>query len=561
MTKARKRRIKWFRRRKGGKVYRYPYLGYYCRNEKGTPTFVREVSLTGLPEEQVEAMDRGLRGTPIADPSLVPVNGVRYEGSVEVGATWTALRLIEQLGVRALLNVGLAACSAVAVTAMILDRVVSALPHSKRALCAGFPSSALARILRAAAIPLHKWYRALDELYRQQTRIEAALATDITDRIFLYDITSVYFEGKHCPLADWGYNRDGKKGKKQIVVGLLTNARGRPLAVRVFRGNTKDETTVVGQMDRLREQFGADEFIFVGDRGMLTGNIRAALDEDAKRRIDYITALPRAEIMSFIEADDHPFQPGLFDWRNLVEVVHEHKRYILYHNPEKRLEDERTRERLLNLTEEKLESVARNVRAGRYKREKVIAKRLYRWLDRWGMGKFFSVDYAEAHFEYARDEQKIQQYSNLDGCYVIVTTLTGGAMGNEEVVARYKSLAQIEKAWRMMKTADEFVRPVRHWSPTRVCGHVFMCMLAYLTIWRARECFAPFLERDADRTCEGDSLREMWEGLDRHVTIGTLNLNGETTDQLSPIPVFQRRLLAAAGATIGPSERERLGVV
>jgi len=551
-----KRRVKRFKRRKKGKTYSYPYIGYSARNESGTPVFVREANLSGLPEEAVDAIDRALREQA---EDAVPVKSVGFLGSVPIGANWAGLRIMEDLGITAVLADRLSDPHVNAVLAMVLDRVVEAHPHSKRALAAAFPTSALARIMHAGPIALEQWYRALDKVYLHQADIEATLAAEVTDRVFLYDITSSYFEGTHCPLAEWGYNRDGKKGKKQIVVGLLTNSRGRPLAIKVFPGNTKDETTVIGQMARIKEQLGVKEFVFVGDRGMVTNAIREELDADTERLVDYVTALTRSEILDFIEADDHPLQPGLFDQRNLVEVVHEQKRYVLCHNPEKCSEDRRTRERLLQLTEEKLESVRRNVAAGRYKREKVIAKRLYRWLNRWGMQKCFNVYYGEATFSYERNEDEIAERSSIDGCYVITTTLDAEQMDNNEVVKCYKSLAQVEKAWRMMKTADEFMRPIRHWNPDRVCGHVSVCMLAYLVIWEARNRFAPFLERDeSDRTCKGDSLREIWERLDKAVVIGRIAVPGQTLEQIGSIPRFERRLLSAAAASIGKAERQRL---
>lgn len=558
MKRQHKRRVKWFKRQRDNKTYTYPYIGYDTRNENGNPVFVRETSLTGLPRETVETIDRALRGEGEASEACGPV---RFLDSVAVGAAWSGLRIAEDLGVVAALEDQLQPPYVEAVLAMILDRVINPKPHSKRALAAAFPGSALARIMQSDPIALHNWYGALDLLYDRQEQIQQALAGEITDRVFLYDITSSYFEGDCCPLADWGYNRDGKKGKKQIVIGLLTNSQGRPLAVKVFRGNTKDETTVAEQMARIKDELGVEEFIFVGDRGMLTSSVREDLDADSRRLIDYVTALTRKEIMDFVDADEHPLQLGLFDRDNLVEVVDGDRRYVLCYNPEKADEDRRTRARLLALTEAKLESVRRNVEAGHYKKEKVIAKRLYRWYDRWGMAKFFDVEYGEGRFGYTRNEEKIDSFAGLDGAYVISSTVKPATMNSEELVNCYKSLAQVEKAWRMMKSADEFVRPIRHWNEQRVCAHVFVCMLGYLVIWEARRRFEPFLERDEDRTCEGDSLREIWERLDRGVKIGSLSIAGETVEQLKPIAPFDRRLLAAANASIRAPEKQRLRVV
>jgi transposase len=384
---------------------------------------------------------------------------------------------------------------------------------------------------------------------------------DIDDTIFMYDITSVYFEGKGCPLARFGYNRDGKKGKLQIVVGMLTNSAGRPLGVRVFNGNTRDDSTVLDQMRGIKADFGVEKFIFVGDRGMVTGAIRSEEDLLPNSGIDYITALTRNEIIKLANDDSQPLQFSLFDDK-MAEVEDNGIRYVLCHNPLKSDEDKTTRLRLLAKTEFKLESVARNVESGKYKSVKVIARRLYKWLDKWGMGKCFKIDYAEGLFKYERDQERLDELARLDGCYVITTTVKASLFNKEQVVEHYKRLTWVEQAFRHMKTTDEFIRPVRHWNEDRVRGHVFVCMLAYLAIWQARRRFSEFLERDEDTCeCEGDSLREIWEALDKGVVIGTIDIDGTSEDQLAPIPNYQKRLLKAAKASINKEDKKRLAVV
>ncbi len=421
----------------------------------------------------------------------------------------------------------------------------------------------MARILGPVDIPFNHWYSSLDELYGTQEAIERELmrGADIDDTIFMYGITSVHYEGTGCPLARFGYNRDGKKGKLQIVVGMLTNSAGRPLGVRVFNGNTRDDSTVLEQMRRIKTDIGVEKFIFVSDRGMVTGAIRGEEDLLPSSGIDYITALTRNEIIKLANDDSHPLQFSLFD-AEMAEVEDNGIRYVLCHNPLKSDEDKTTRLRLLARTESKLESVARNVESEKYKSVKVIARRLYKWLDKWGMGKCFKIDYGEGSFKYERDQERLDELARLDGCYVITTTVKASLFNKGQVVEHYKRLTRVEQAFRHMKTTDEFIRPVRHWNEDRVRGHVFVCMLAYLVIWQARRRFSEFLERDEGTCeCEGDSLREIWEALDKGVVIGTIDVDGTSEDQFAPIPNYQKRLLKAAKASINKEEKKRLVVI
>jgi hypothetical protein len=558
MDKQPKRQVKWFKRQRGEKVYRYAWIGHCKRNKNGTPIFVREANISHLSPEQIEAIAQALRN---GGEAGVPESEVRFLDSLSMGDTWAVVGICEDLGIRAALDAVLAPDALDAVTAMIVDRVINPKPHSKRALCDSYPQSALCDLLQADPIPLEQWYRSLGSLHSAQAEIETCLAEDATDGVFLYDITSSYFEGQNCPLAAFGYNRDGKKGKKQIVIGLLANSEGRPLALRVFNGNTRDDTTVVGWLDRLRDQFGAQDLVFVGDRGMVTSSIRRAIDESDRERIEYITALTRREIMDRLDDDGHPLQLGLFDHRGLAEIEHDGQRHVLCFNPEKQSEDCETRNRLLDKTEEKLRMVERNVAGGRWRKQKVIAARFHRWLDHWNMGRFFEVEYGPGTFSFRRDEEKIREWERLDGCYVILTTVKSDKLGTEDVRDHYKSLSQVEQAFRTMKTTDQFIRPIRHWAPDNVRGHVFMCMLAYLVIWEARGRFSGLLGRDPrSHECEGDSLREIWAALAEGVKVGTIRIGGQPVRQLAPLNSYTRKLLAAAECSIGASEKRRLRV-
>ena len=552
-------RVAYIPRPHKNKTYRYPFIVQSYRNEEGKPSTRTIMNLSALPEHVVQAIDVALRN---GDSGIGAISAadVRFEASLDFGHVWGAWRLMEQLGIAAQLEL-LPRNHRHAVAAMIADRVVNPLPFSKRALRDDFAGSTLARILdNPATGALNDWYEALESLLANQTAIEKALFPIGAGRVFLYDITSSYFEGTHCPLAAFGYNRDGKKGKKQIVIGLLCNSDGRPVSAQVFEGNTADQSVVMSQVDALRGTFGVEEIVFVGDRGMITSKRIEELGGTDYKWARYITAIKRSDMMEMVEDEKHPVQIELFDEKNLVEVREGNARHILCHNPMRRERDAAVRLRLIEKTEEKLSSIESNVSAGRLKNKSKIEKRLWRWINRWGMERFFTVEADEGQFNWRRNEDQIERYSRLDGCYVITSNIEPAAMETAEIVARYKSLQQVEKAFRSMKTTDLFVRPIRHWNAERVKGHVFACMLAYLVTWEARRRLEPFLKRDPHtRECDGDSLREIWKTLSR-VKIGVLKFGANSVEQLNPLTSFQKDLLKALGASLNRKELKCLSL-
>jgi len=539
-----KLRVTVARRKYKDRVYETPLVVTSFRDENGVPRTKTVVNLTGLPPHAVEAVRRALRDGPEAVSAGVPV---RYSHSVPVGGAHAVRHVLQRLGVTDVLARHLSPKQLTAVLAMITQRVSGEKAASKRRLCDDFAQSGLSLLLGEPKGPaLQTWYRALDALEVSREEILTALFPSGRSgtRLFLYDITSSYFEGTHCPLAFFGYNRDGKKGKLQIVIGVMTDEDGRPVWVQVFEGNTADQTTVLEQIKRLRDKLGIQELVFVGDRGMLTHSVLEDLESEfTQRKIEYITALKRQELLSLVEEPEHPLQLELFADRELGEVWEGDVRYVLCHNPKREAQDAATRERLLKRTEEKLQALEKSVRTGRLKQRDLILKRLFRWVNKWKMERFFTVEYGEGHFRYERNEAELERYTLLDGCYVVKTSLRTDAMDKEEVVARYKSLKHVELAFRLMKTAELETRPIRHWTPSRVKGHVFMCFLAYRVLYEARQCWSEELARDPDdRTCPGESLKEMWAELD-HLSAGYLRVGDHLVCQLGRITDRQKRYL------------------
>lgn len=558
-----KPRVHHAKRRYKDKVYSTPLLVYSYRDEQGTPRNKTLLNLSSLPPHAIDALDRALRSS---EAPTVSVESIEYQFSVPFGHAAAVRHLTEELGIREGLGVLTPAQQDMAL-AMITNRCASESPWSIRALADSWGRSAFRFLTGRNQAPRKDyWYGTLDALTEKQEEIETSLYHRHMDgrdqsngTVFLYDVTSTYLEGTHCPLAEFGYNRDGKKGKMQIVIGLLTDDSGYPLSVQVFPGSESDQTTLAGQMHKLREQFGAERLVFVGDRGTITS---ARVEEFESGLfglgIDFLTALRRKDMMDLVEDEEHPLQLSLFDHQDLAEVTEGGSRYVLCYNANRAPEDSRTRERLLDLTEEKLASIERMVKSGRLKRLEKIHRRLYRWLNRWGMERFFEVETREGHLSYRRNEREIERYRRLDGCYVLRTSVPAESMDKYEVQRRYKSLSLIEQSFRNLKSADLEVRPVRVRLEDRVRGHVFLCSLALRVTIETRARLRKLLERDAvNRSCEGGSLKEIWKEL-KDLTIGFVSIAGSIECQVGEPSEGQSEILSLLGM---PTTKVRLSVL
>ena len=391
------------------------------------------------------------------------------------------------------------------VVAMICARVLA--PGSKlataRALHAETLTSTLGECLGLGATTEDELYEAMDWLGERQERIEMRLAARhlAGGALTLYDVTSTYFEGRTCSLARFGHSRDGKRDKLQIVFGLLTNARGCPVAVEVFAGNTADPTTLASQVTKMRERFGLERVVLVGDRGMITA---ARIRDDLQPRIglDWITALRAPAIAKLVDAGS--LQLGLFDTRDLAEITapaYPGERLVVCRNPLLAEERARKREDLLRATERELGKIAAaTTRAKQPLRGKTaIALRVGRVLGRFKMKKHFRLEIGDDRFRYARDAERIARIAALDGIYVIRTSVSVQLLSAEDAVRHYKSLAVVERAFRSFKTVDLKVRPIHHHLAERVRAHVFLCMLAYYVEWHMREKLSPMLFDDDDK--------------------------------------------------------------
>jgi transposase len=391
------------------------------------------------------------------------------------------------------------------VIAMIVARIIE--PASKLATARGLHSDtlhhSLGEVLHLDSASEAELYQAMDWLLPRQARIEQELAKRqfVHGGPVLYDLTSTYFEGRHCPLGKLGHSRDDKSGKPQIVFGLLTSALGCPVAVEVFAGNTSDPKTVAAQVDKLRQRFGLSDVVLVGDRGMIT-SARIREDLPAAHGIQWISALRASQIQKL--AKDGQLQMSLFDTTDLVEIAHPDfpgERLIACFNP--LLAEERSRKRpdLLAATEKQLEKIAAATRRPKrpLRGKQNIGLRAGKILNRYKMGKHFQLRMEDDSFHYERKTANIEREESLDGVYVIRTSLRKEALSPQQVVASYKSLSGVERAFRSLKTVDLHVRPIHHRLPDRVRAHILLCMLAYYVDWHMRQLLAPMLFDDDDK--------------------------------------------------------------
>ena len=386
--------------------------------------------------------------------------------------------------------------------AMLVARVIA--PASKlathRLLHDDTANSSLGRVLGVGQCSADDLYKALDWLHEAQPLIERHLARQhlAGSTLVLYDLTSTWLTGRCCELAARGHSRDGKRDDPQIVFGLVCTAQGCPIAVEVFPGNTGDPATVAAQVSKLRERFGIEHIIWTGDRGMLTS---ARIEQVLKPQgMDWVSSL-RAPQIAQLAAEHGPFQPTLFDERNLLELTSEHfpgERLVVCRNPLLAEERARKRTELLAATEADLARIAAATQRRRnpLRGEQAIALRVGRVIERFHMGKHIALSITDSVFTWQRRHDVIAQEAALDGLYVIRTSVSAQQLDAAAAVAAYKSLSNVERAFRSMKTVDLHVRPVFHYNAQRVRAHVFLCMLAYYVEWHMRERLKPMLFDD-----------------------------------------------------------------
>ena len=457
-------------------------------------------NLSKLPDAAIEAVRRVLRG----DRLVTPEEAFTCVRSLPHGHVAAVLGTLKRLGLHTLIARG-ASRARDLVLALITARVID--PRSKlataRALAPETAASTLGRMLELDDVAPQELYAAMDWLLERQAGIEQRLAQRHLREhtLVLYDLTSSYLEGTHCPLAQRGYSRDGKPGTLQIVFGLLCTADGCPVAVEVFEGATSDSRTVAAQVQKLRERFGLEQVVLVGDRGMLTA-ARIREDLQGVDGLRWITTLRAPMIRKLLRAG--AVKPSLFDERDLAEITSDDfpgERLIVCRNPLLAARRRRKRQELLAATEKDLAPIAAaTARENRPLRGAAeIGLRVGRVIHRRKMAKHFITAITDETFTFRRDDEKIAAEEALDGIYIVRSNVEPEQFDAARTVRAYKDLSNVERAFRSLKSVDLKVRPIHHRRPDRVRAHVLLCMLAYYVEWHMRRTLAPILFDDHDR--------------------------------------------------------------
>jgi transposase len=449
-------------------------------------------NLSALSDEQIEAIRAVLAGHTVRPvEELWQTTRSRSHGAVQ------AVRVaMQRLGFESLIA-SRPGPERDAVCAMVAARVLA--PHTKLATTRWWHTTTLAEEYGVADRDETDLYAAMDWLLERQKPIEKKLSARHLSEgaLALYDLSSSYFEGNSCPLAKIGYSRDGKRNTPQVNYGLLTTRAGCPVAISVYEGNTADASTLMPQVDQLRKQFGLERLVLVGDRGMISHKAIGEL-----RNLDglaWITALKSSQIRSLVQGGD--LQLGLFDERNLFEFSHPDfpsERLVACRNAELGRLRAHKREALLAATEQELQKVQTRIENGSLAGRDKIGVRVGKVVNKYKVGKHFALSIEERGFTFKRLDQQIAAEAALDGLYVIRTSVPKKQMSSAEAVRSYKALAEVERAFRAMKTIDLHIRPIHHRLENRVRAHIFLCMLAYYVEWHMREAWRELMFADED---------------------------------------------------------------
>jgi hypothetical protein len=556
------------------------YASAYLRRTYRAEGAVRNetvANLSALPDHVIDWIDAGLKGQ-----QLVPAGeAFTIVRSLPHGHVAAVAAMARTLGLPALL--GPACRHRDLALALVVSRVVR--PGSKLSTLTWWADTTLGPDLGVCNASTDEIYAAMDWLADRQDAIERTLARRHLapeanpSRMALFDLSSSWMQGRCCPLAARGYSRDGKKGKLQIEYGLLTDPAGRPVAVRVFKGNTADPAAFVDAVAIVRETFGLRQMVMVGDRGMITSARIDALTEGGED-IGWVTAL-RAPAIAKLAADDGPLQMSLFDQQDLAEITHPDypgERLIACRNPQLAAERARKRSELVDATGALLDQTAARVQRGTLAGADKIGIAVGKVLNKYKVGKHFQVTITDTGLAIERNQDQIDAEAALDGIYVLRTSVPADTLNAPGVVLAYKNLAHLERDFRIIKTDDLDLRPIHHRLEDRVKAHVLICMLACYLAWHLRKAWAPLTFTDehppdhdnpvapAQRSAQANTKASLqrdeldnpyrsFRGLLEHLATLTRNqirFPGNDTDlpMLAEPTTDQRRAFDLIGATI-----------
>jgi len=457
-------------------------------------------NLTGVvSEEQALVLRRVLKGETL----VAPADAFEITRSLPHGHVMAVLLAMKRLGIENLLA-SRPSKERSLIAALVAFRVLN--PKSKLATTRAWHDTTLAAELGVQDADEHAVYHAMDWLVSRQARIEGKLAArhlSEGSRV-MFDLSSTYVEGEKCRLAAFGFDRDKKRGKKQINFGLLTDAASRPVALSVFPGNTGDASTLLPQVAKLKERFGLSAFTLVGDRGMITAKHLGVLREAG---VDWVTALKSQSLRKLVV--DGVIQPSLFDEQNLAEVSHADfpgERLIACRNPVLGRLRAHKRGELLAATSKELERIQRSVNGGRLKGKAKIGLRVGEKLAKYRMGKHFQLTIQDDKFAFEVNQQSVAAEAVMDGIYVIRTSMPAEELSAADAVRAYKDLSKVEQGFRAHKSIDLQVRPIHHHLPDRVKAHLFICMLSFYVRWHMEKAWASLTFKDEEADEERDPV-------------------------------------------------------
>lgn len=562
--------IQYCTSKQNGKTYTYPLL---CRKYREGGKIKTEViaNLTKFPKEAVLAIAGALKkGKDI----LVSLNDIIIKKSIDYGFVFVLLAIMNKLRITEVLE-KIVGERAKYVRLMIIGKIVTR--GSKLCIFNWIKrNEAIAKKLDIdlTTLKLETLYETLGDLSHLQSKIERKwnlYHKTEKDEIYLYDITSSYFEGTENALSAYGYNRDGKKGKKQIVVGLITNKDGFPLSIEVFEGNENDHSTVISQIQKIKTDYQASHVIFVGDRGMRIRYNLELMDAQEREGIEYITALSIEEIRCLIK--EETIQLNLFS-KDLAEVEEEGVRYVLCTNPELEKEHSQTRAELKTKFEEILHDIKLSYNNRQQKNQanktrikqgdknkKLVTQfsekqldsykyRVRKALEKYNMQSFYTITISQELFTVEFDFEKYTQAKQLDGKYVIVTNVKKEKMPKESIRQEYKNLKYVEHAFRDMKTTQLDIRPIYHINENTTRGHVFVTMFAYAIVRELENCIFPWLKQNNKNNKQQLSLQDIEEEL-KMIKLNILQIKNHEEIKITELTNRQKEIFKVLGVETG----------
>jgi transposase len=550
--------------------YRRHLLRRSYRDDQGRPRKETLANLSTLPDEAISAIRTILAGGVLIEAD----NSFEVQRSVPHGDVAAVHAMATNLGIKKLL--GPKCQQRDLAYALIISRVVR--PASKMSTALWWNDTTLGEDLDVANTSTDEVYAAMDWLLSRQETIEAQFAKRHLQPggIAMFDLSSSWVEGHCCELAAFGHSRDKKRGTEQIEYGLLTDREGRPVAIRVFPGNTIDSDSFKEAITIVRDKFDLNELIMVGDRGMLT---KARIkDLQALDGMEWITAL-RAPSIAKLAADNGPLQMSLFDTQNFAEITHPDypgERLVCCRNPALADQRARKRESLLAATEKELDKIVARVEKNNLNGQDDIGVAVGKIINKYKVGKHIILDITDNMCAYRRDADKIKAEAHLDGIYVIRTGVVQESMNAPEVITAYKNLKYVESDFAVIKVDDLDLRPIFHYIAKRVRAHVFICMLAAYIVWHLRKALAPLTFTDEDipervdpvspatrsqqakdkdkkkQTTDGLPVRSFQDLLDHLGTLNrqTINFAGQRIQKITNATLTQRRAFELIGAPI-----------